>query len=123
MEVLQVTRYPLHGRVQVALPGHAVLSGHAVDISVSGICILLEDQIPLNVVYSIRFEMPIRGAIHVITAQAESIYGVFASGGGVRVGLTFRDNNPQRTELIKSLGGKKPMVDNPDKDQEHASGR
>jgi len=112
MEVQRAARYPLHGRVQVALSNKLVLSGHTIDISIGGVCILLEDQIPLNVVFPIRFEMVIKGKTHVITAQARSIYGVFASGGGFRVGLAFTENDPHRSELIKSLAGKKPMVGN-----------
>lgn len=111
MEVPRVTRYPLHGRVQVAVSGQHIVSGYTRDISVGGICVLLQDQIPVNVVYPIRFEMLIKGKVHVITAQAKSIYGVFASGGGFRVGLAFKGEDPNRSELINSLAGKKPMVD------------
>ena len=121
MEVQRATRYPLHGRVQVALPNQTILSGHALDISVGGICIILQNQIPVDAVFLIRFEMVVKGKIHVITAQAKSIYGVFASGGGFRVGLGFKEHDPHRTELIKSLAGKKPMVGAPSKDQHPGS--
>jgi len=110
MEVQRAPHYPLHGRAQLALPNHSVLSGHTLDISVSELCILLDDQIPLGVVYSIRFELLLKGEIHVVTALARSTYGVFASSGGFRVGLAFKDEDPKRAELIKSLAGKKPMV-------------
>jgi len=121
MEVPRVTRYPLHGRVQVAVSNQIVLSGYTHDISVDGICVLLQDQIPVDVVYPIRFEMAINGKTHLITARAKSIYGVFASGGGFRVGLVFKDDDPHRSELIRSLAGKKPLVDATSKEQEHIS--
>jgi hypothetical protein len=121
MEIQRATRYPLHGRVQLALLNQTILSGHALDISVGGICIILQDQIPIGVVFVIRFEMAVKGKIHVITAQAKSIYGVFASGGGFRVGLGFKENDPHRTELINSLAGKKPMADTPSKEREPGS--
>ena len=111
MEVQQPTRYPLHGRVQVALPSQAVLSGHALDISVGGLCVFLHDQIPLGEVYTIRFEMVIKGKTHVITALAKSAYGVFANGDEFHVGFSFKEDDPQRTALIKSLAGKKPMAE------------
>lgn len=111
MEVPRVTRYPVHGRVQVAVSSQHIVSGYTRDISTGGVCVLLQDQIPVNGVYAIRFEMLIKGKMHVITAQAKSIYGVFASGGGFRVGLAFKGDDPHRTELINSLAGKKPMVD------------
>ena len=122
MEVQRVTRYPLRGRVQVAISSQLVLSGYSRDISLGGICVLLQDQIPLNAVYPVRFEMAVKGKIHIITARAKSIYGVFASGGGFRVGLAFNDDDPYRSELIKSLAGKKPLVDATRKEQERVSG-
>jgi len=121
MEDQRATRYPMRGRVQVALPNQTILSGYTLDISVGGICIILQDQIPVGVHFPIRFEMAVKGKIHVVTAQTKSIYGVFASGGGFRVGLGFRENDPHRTELIKSLAGKKPMVGAPSKEQEPGS--
>ena len=111
------TRYPLHGRVQVALPSQSVLSGHTLDISVGGLCVLLQDQIPLGVVYPIRFERAIKGKPHVITALAKSVYGVFASSGGLRAGFAFEEDDQHRTELIRSLAGKKPMVEAISKEQ------
>ena len=110
MEVQRPIRYPIRGRAQVALPNQVVLSGHTLDISVGGVCVLLDDQIPLNVLFPIRFEMSVNGKIEVITARARSIYGVFASHGGFRVGFQFNEDDPNRTALIKKLAGKKPMV-------------
>ena len=100
----------MHGRVQVALPNQSFLSAHMVDVSVDGICITLQDQIPVGVVYPIRFEMIINGKDHVITALAKSIYCVLASSDGFRAGFAFKDIDPQRTAMIKSLAAKKPMA-------------
>ena len=101
----------MHGRVQVALPNQSVLSGHTLDISVDGVCILLDDQIPQGVSYPIRFEIIVHGKVDVFTALARVVYGVFASHGGFRVGFQFNEDDPKRTALIKTLAGKKPMVD------------
>lgn len=111
MEVQRPIRYPIRGRAQVALPNQTVFSGHTLDISLGGVCILLDDQIPLNVLFPIRFEMTVNGKVEVITTRARSVYGVFASHGGFRVGFQFNDDDPNRTALIKKLAGKKPMVD------------
>ena len=96
----------MHGRAQVALPNQRVLSGHALDISLGGLCILLEDQIPPGVVYPIRFEMVIQGKTNVVMALAKLVYCVFASHGGFRLWFAFTEEYPKRTTLIKSLAGK-----------------
>jgi len=99
MEVRRSTRYPVRGRVQVALPNQIILSAHTVDISVEGICIVLQDQIPTGVVCPIRFEMTVNGKDHVITAQAKSIYFVLAGGDGFRAGFAFREDDSQRVVI------------------------
>lgn len=103
-------RYPLRGRVQLALPDASVLSGHAVDISIGGLCAVLDEPIALGCTYLVRFEMDINGQIHVVTAQAQAVYGVFASQGGFRVGLAFKQDDRQRTALIALLAGKRAKV-------------
>ncbi len=112
MDVQRPTRYPIRGRAQVALPNKVILPGHTLDISIGGVCIVLDDQIPVNVSYPIRFEVPVNGKVEVITTTARSVYGVFASQGGFRVGFQFNDADPKRAALIKTLAnnGKKPMV-------------
>ena len=100
----------MRGRVQVALPNQSFLSAYMVDVSVEGICITLQDPIPVGVVYPIRFEMMVNGKAHVITALAKSIYCVLASSGDFRAGFAFNDKDPQRTTVIKSLAVKKPMA-------------
>ena len=71
---------------------------------------MLQDQIPTGVVCPIRFEMMINGKDHVITAQAKSIYCVLTGSDGFRAGLAFKEDDPQRTTLIKSLAAKKPIA-------------
>lgn len=95
----------------MALPNHGVLTGYTQDISVGGVCIVLDDRIPQGVICPIRFELHVKGKIHTITTMARSVYGVFASQGGFRVGFEFKDEDTHRTALITLLAGKKPMVD------------
>lgn len=101
MEVQRAPHHRLHGRA-LALPNHSVLSGHPGYFR-QRLCILLDDQIPPGVVYSIRFELLLKGETHVVTTVARSTYGVYANSGGLRVGLAFKDEEPKRAGLIKSL--------------------
>lgn len=111
METQRSTHYSLHGRAQVALPSATVLSGQTLEISSHGLCILLDDPIPLGVTCTLRFEMFVNGKTHVVTASAQSGDGVFASHGGFRVDFEFSENDLQRSALINALAGKRPMVE------------
>lgn len=109
MEIERTIRYTMRSRAQVALPNKTVLSGHTLDISTGGICIVLSDRIPLGVSCLVRFEMNVKGKTLVITSASRSVYGVFASNGGFRVGFQFLEEDQQRSTLIRALGGKKPV--------------
>ena len=61
MEIQRPTRYPLRGRVQLALPDQRVLAGNAVDISIGGLCVVLDRPIAVGALYPLRFEMNING--------------------------------------------------------------
>jgi hypothetical protein len=110
MDLHRPTRYPLHGRVQVALPNRTVVAGRTLDVAVGGICVLLDDQILAGTSCTLRFELRSKGATNLVTAVAKVVYGVFASQGGYRVGFQFAEADAERTALIHSLAGKKPMV-------------
>ena len=120
MESHLSTHYTLHGRAQVALPSQTVLSGQTLEISSRGLSIMLDDPIPADVACVLRFEMFAKGQTHVITASAKSDCGVFASHGGFRVGFEFNEDDLQRTALINSLAGKKPLVE-PDTGSRHST--
>lgn len=64
----------------------------------------------IGATYPLCFEMTIKGQVHLITALRQSVFGVFLShAGGFRVGLAFKQDDPQRTALIESLAGKRPI--------------
>lgn len=71
---------------------------------------MLQGQVPVGMVCPIRFEMMINGKDHVVTALAKSIYCVLAGSDGFHVGFAFKEDDPQRTILIKSLAAKKPIA-------------
>jgi c-di-GMP-binding flagellar brake protein YcgR len=110
MEISRQTRYPLHGRAQVALPDHRVLAARTLDISEGGVCIITEETISVGATYPLRFEISVNGKVHVIMASGKAVYGVFASQGGFRVGFQFMESDPDRKQLIKSLGAKRPAA-------------
>lgn len=102
MELRLAARYPLHSKALIAFSDKTVLACRIVDVSTSGVCILLDRQINMNIPCYLRFSLKIAGQHHELTAPAKATYGTFATEG-VRVGLQFADDNPQRTALIHAL--------------------
>ena len=118
MEIRRPTRHPINGRAQVSLPDHTVAAGHTIDVSLGGVSILLNNQIPLGAPCMLRFEMNVKGKIVVITAQTKTVYCVLASHGGFRAGFQFSEEDAERSALIKSLAGRKPVGESTSKEPE-----
>ena len=110
MEIQRQPHHHLHGRAQVMLPDQRVIAGHSQEISLGGVCLLLDDPIPDGSLCTLRFEMLVNGKLSIIIAPSKSVYGVFASHGGFRSWFSFSEQDTQRTALIKALLGNKPMV-------------
>jgi hypothetical protein len=96
-------RKPLRARAQVAPPGSSVQSGMTVDVSASGVSLMLDEQIASGAVCSIRFEMPVAGKTHVVQATAIAVYSVCVGQKGFRVGFHFNKADPARMQLINTL--------------------
>ncbi len=111
MELNRTRRYPLHGRVQVALSKNEVVAGRAFDIALGGIGVILDERIACGQSYTLRFELWVKEKMHLVTTVASASYGVFASQGGFRVGFVFAGDDPQRDALIEALAGKKPVAE------------
>jgi hypothetical protein len=109
MELQRQPHHPLHGRAQVMLPDQSVIAGHSQEISLGGVCLLLDDPIPDGTLCTLRFEMLVNGKDNIVLASSKSVYGVFTSHGGFRVWFSFSDQDAQRSALIKALVGNKPM--------------
>ena len=106
MDVRKTTRYPSHGRAQVALPDGTIVAGHTQDISLDGIAILLDSAIHQGIPYLLRFEIPLNGTMSVIVAKARFVYGVFANSGSFRAGFSFTEKDAQRSAIINRLAAK-----------------
>lgn len=108
MEIPRKTRYPVHGRIQVALADRRVLLGRTHDIGEDGICVLLDEQLPAGSTFPLCFELFVNGRNNVVTATGRLIYCVFASHGGLRLGFQFVNDDANRTRMIRALSATKP---------------
>lgn len=98
-----VPRKPLRARAQVAAPGAAVQNGMTVDLSASGVSIMLAEQVANGALCTLRFEMPVAGKTHVVQATAIVVYCVCVGQKGFRIGFHFNLVDHARTQLINSM--------------------
>lgn len=96
-------RTRLRERAQVAVPGEPVLGGTTIDISTSGVSIMVHEQITSGAACWVRFEIPDGGGKNIVQAQARAIYCVCVGQQGFRVGFQFTFKDPERTRRINAL--------------------
>jgi len=79
----------LHAQARVALPGGAVLRGKTIDLSLSGVSLLVAEQIPVGQVCPVAIETLLNGKAVRITARAKIVYSILKGTDGYRTGMHF----------------------------------
>lgn len=76
--------------------------GRTVDISISGICIMLDAPLAAGESCVIAFEVPLNGTIRKLMVSAKSVYSIFG-GEGFRTGLQFVQLDAANTSIINEI--------------------
>lgn len=76
--------------------------GRTVDISISGICIMLDTPLATGESCVIAFEAPVKGAIRKVMVSAKAVYSI-CSGDGFRIGLQFVQLDAASTSIINDI--------------------
>jgi c-di-GMP-binding flagellar brake protein YcgR len=92
----------LRVRARVVVQGGATLNGKTVDISASGICILVEGPVPVGHTCMIIFDAMVKGAPKQVNATGKVVYSIF-SRDGFRTGFQFNQLTPANTALINDI--------------------
>jgi c-di-GMP-binding flagellar brake protein YcgR len=96
-------RKVLRCRVKVMLNGgRPPLIGRTVDISISGICLMLETPLAAGESCVIAFEAPVNGTMRKVMVSAKAVYSIF-SGEGFRIGLQFVQLDAANTSIINQI--------------------
>ncbi|MGZ3159195.1 MAG: PilZ domain-containing protein [Burkholderiaceae bacterium] len=96
-------RKVLRCRAKVMLSGgRPPMMGRTVDISLSGICIMLEAPLPAGESCVIAFEASVNGTMRRVMASAKIVYSIF-SGEGFRIGLQFVQLDAANTSIINEI--------------------
>jgi hypothetical protein len=89
-------------RVKVSLQSGAALSGKAVDISLTGIGVIIPDAIPAGSVVTIGFDPLLNGKSTPISLPAKAVYSSLGSKG-FRIGFQFVRLNDSQTAALEGL--------------------
>jgi hypothetical protein len=96
-------RKVLRCRAKVMISGgRPPLNGRTVDISTSGICIMLEAPLQAGESCVISFEAPVKGTIRKVMVSANAVYSIY-SGEAFRTGFQFVQLDAASTSIINEL--------------------
>lgn len=104
VESRTAVRKKINGRARVYLPdGGNFIAGKMVDISVSGVCIMMDAPFPIKRTCNLECEVFYQGQRQLFSTQAVSVYGVLAGTAGFRVGFQFGARSPDAVRVIELL--------------------
>ncbi len=96
-------RKKVSGRARVNVAGGVTAAGKTIDISLTGVCILMDDMLPSKKLCSLEFDIFHVGTRYVFGVQAVSVYSVLVSGKGFKVGFQFGPRGPAAQTAIAAL--------------------
>jgi len=99
-EARAAERRKITGRARVVVGGSEVM-GKMVDISLTGVCILMEDMFPGKKMCTLECSIFVNGESQYFSVPAVSIYGVLVRGKGFNIGFQF---GPRAAAAAKVIG-------------------
>jgi len=82
--------------------GRPPLIGRTVDISISGLCVMLESPLVAGESCVIAFDAPVNGTMRKIMVSAKAVYSIYG-GEGFRTGFQFVQLDAANTSIINQL--------------------
>lgn len=92
------------GRARMVFPGgETARSVKMVDISLHGVCVLMDDVLAVKKACTLECDIFLNGAHKVFSVPAISVYCVLASGHGFKVGFQFGPPSPTALKAIADI--------------------
>lgn len=96
------SRKILKVRARVVLQSGGNFPGRTVDISISGICVMLESPVQPGQVCMILFENLVKGVLKQVSASGKVVYCICGKDG-FRTGFQFNQLTPANTAVINDI--------------------
>lgn len=91
-------------QARIALKGQGPMRARTVDVSLGGLCILVEEQLPVGQLCDVGFEAPLDGKMVRVIGSARIVYCILSGTEGFRLGLQYVQldaaNNKTLAELM-----------------------
>lgn len=92
----------LRCRARIVVQGGPTLNGKTVDISISGICVMVDGPVPVGHTCMLIFEAMLKGVPKQVNATGKAVYSIF-SRDGFRTGFQFSQLTPACTAIINDI--------------------
>ena len=92
----------IRSRAKVGLENGPTLSGRTVDISMTGICVMVDGPINPGHVCMIAFEATVQGKPMMVTVMAKTVYSI-CGRDGFRTGFQFMKVKPETNAILANL--------------------
>lgn len=101
----EAVRRPLRSAAMVLLPGQPGRVGRTVDVSETGLCLLLPDAVPAGTTCLVGFELPDRtGARKRLQSKARIVHSVLSPAGeGFKIGMQFLEPPPETRRALETF--------------------
>jgi hypothetical protein len=101
-ETRAAARKILRCRARVGLQTGVALNARSIDISISGMCLMVDGPLSAGQSCMLMFETPIKGVPKQINVVAKVVYSICGSDG-FRAGFQFVQPSATNTALINAL--------------------
>ena len=102
-EARAAIRKKLSGRVRLTFGVGTPTDAKVIDMSVTGICLLVEQMVHAKTPCTLACNIFHEGKAHVFSLRAVAVYSVLASGQGFKVGFQFGPHDEAAAAQIAAL--------------------
>ena len=103
LEARAAVRRKFSGRVRLTFEAGAATDARVIDMSTTGICLLVDQMVRANTTCTLACNIFHEGKPFVFGLRALAIYSVLASGKGFKVGLQFGPHDAKVATQIATL--------------------
>jgi hypothetical protein len=102
-EARTAERRIVSGRAKLTMGGLSVNKGKMVDISTSGACVLMDDQVAAGKTATLECDIFMEGKRYVFSVPVVTVYGLLVAGKGFKIGVKFGPHGHDVASKIEEL--------------------
>ncbi|HEY0844743.1 MAG TPA: PilZ domain-containing protein [Noviherbaspirillum sp.] len=103
---IETRAYPrkiMRCHARIALRGQPPMRAKTVDVSLGGLCLLVEEQLPVGQLCDVGFETSLNGHTVRVIGSARIVYCILSGTDGFRIGLQYVELDAANNKLLAEL--------------------